>query len=96
MFEAFTRSFNRADVLVMTEVYAAGEARIEGASGERLADAIRKHGHHRVTFEPDKQKLPEVLERIVKPGDMVIALGAGDVNQCLKALAERLRARPKN
>ncbi len=96
LFDAFTRSFNRADVLVMTEVYAAGEARIEGASGERLADAIRKHGHHRVTFEPDKQKLPEALERIVKPGDMVIALGAGDVNQCLKALAERLRARPKN
>lgn len=96
LFEAFTRSFNRADVLVMTEVYAAGEARIEGASGERLADAIRKHGHHRVTFEPDKSKLAETLERIVKPGDMVIALGAGDVNQSLKGLADRLRARPKS
>jgi UDP-N-acetylmuramate--alanine ligase len=93
LFDAFTRAFNRADVLVMTEVYAAGEARIEGASGERLADAIRKHGHHRVTFEADKSKLPETLERIVQPGDMVIALGAGDVNQSLKGLAERLRAK---
>jgi len=93
LFDAFIRAFNRADVLVMTEVYAAGEARIEGASGERLADAIRKHGHHRVTFEADKSKLPETLERIVKRGDMVIALGAGDVNQSLKGLAERLRAK---
>lgn len=96
LFDAFTRAFNRADVLVLTEVYPAGEARIEGASGERLADAIRKHGHHRVTFEADKTKLPEILERLVKPGDMVIALGAGDINQCLKGLAERLRARSKS
>ena len=93
LFEAFTRAFNRADVLVVTDVYAAGEARIDGATGERLADAIRKHGHHRVYFEADKSKLPDVLERIIKPGDMVIALGAGDVNQCLKVLSERLRAK---
>ncbi|MBL8681560.1 MAG: UDP-N-acetylmuramate--L-alanine ligase [Myxococcales bacterium] len=93
LFEAFTRAFNRADVLVVTDVYAAGEARIEGATGERLADAIRKHGHHRVHFESDKTKLPDVLEKIIKPGDMVIALGAGDVNQSVKTLSERLRAK---
>jgi UDP-N-acetylmuramate--alanine ligase len=96
LFDAFTRAFNRADVLVMTEVYAAGEPRIEGATAERLADAIRKHGHHRVVFEPDKQKLPETLERWLEPGDMVIALGAGDINQSVRSLAERLRSRPRH
>jgi UDP-N-acetylmuramate--alanine ligase len=93
LFESFTRAFNRADVLVVTDVYAAGEAPIEGATGAKLAEAIRLHGHHRVHFEADKQKLPDVLERLVKPGDMVIALGAGDVNQSVRTLAERLRAK---
>jgi UDP-N-acetylmuramate--alanine ligase len=91
LFEHFTRSFNRADVLVMTDVYAAGEAPIAEATGQRLAEAIRQHGHHNVVFEKDKAKLPSVLQSIVRPGDMVIALGAGDINQCLRGLAERLR-----
>lgn len=94
LFEHFTRSFNRADVLVMTEVYAAGEAPIAEATGQRLAEAIRQHGHHHVIFEKDKSKLPELLQSLVKPGDMVIALGAGDINQSVKLLAERLRALP--
>jgi UDP-N-acetylmuramate--alanine ligase len=92
LFDAFARAFNRADVLVVTEVYAAGESPIEGASGARLAEAIRRHGHHRVHFVPDKARLPEALAELVRAGDMVIALGAGDVNQSLKPLAERLRA----
>ncbi len=92
LFDAFTRAFNRADVLVVTEVYAAGESPLDGIDGARLAAAIRQHGHHRVHFEPDKSRLPETLASLVRPGDMVIALGAGDINQSLKGLASRLRA----
>ncbi len=92
LFEHFTRSFNRADVLVVTDVYAAGETPIPEASGQRLAEAIRLHGHRNVVFEKDKTKLPELLQRLARPGDMVIALGAGDINQSVKSLAERLRA----
>ena len=91
LFDQFTRAFNRADVLVMTEVYAAGEAPIEGATGKRLAEEVRKHGHHRVIYEADKARIPDRLAEVVKPGDMVIALGAGDINQSLKALADRLQ-----
>jgi UDP-N-acetylmuramate--alanine ligase len=92
LFDVFARAFNRADVLVLTEVYAAGEAPIPGATGERLADAIRLHGHHNVVFEPDKTRVVDRLSEVVQPGDMVIALGAGDINQSVRALVERLRA----
>jgi UDP-N-acetylmuramate--alanine ligase len=90
LFHEFTRAFNQADVLVVTEVYAAGERAIEGATGERLAEAIRRHGHRHVVFEPDKHKVVDRLAALAQPGDMVIALGAGDINQSVRALFARL------
>jgi UDP-N-acetylmuramate--alanine ligase len=80
LFEEFTRAFNKADVVLVTEVYAAGEKPIEGATGEALADAIRAHGHHAVTFVRDKKNVARALLDVVEPGDIVIALGAGDIN----------------
>jgi UDP-N-acetylmuramate--alanine ligase len=80
LFEEFTRCFNKADVLVVTEVYPAGEKPIPGATGESLADAIRAHGHHEVHFVADKKKVAEKLRSLARPGDIVIALGAGDIN----------------
>ncbi|EYF02385.1 UDP-N-acetylmuramate--L-alanine ligase [Chondromyces apiculatus] len=93
LFDEFTRAFNLADILVMTEIYGAGEHPIPGVSGERLLQSVREHGHHDATFVADKAELPEVLERVVRPGDVVIALGAGDVNLSVRALRERLEAR---
>jgi UDP-N-acetylmuramate--alanine ligase len=91
LFEDFSRAFNLADVLVVTEVYAAGEKPIPGATGERLAESIRRHGHRHVVYEPDKHKVADRLVAIAQPGDMVIALGAGDINQSVRALLQRLR-----
>jgi UDP-N-acetylmuramate--alanine ligase len=93
LFEEFTRAFNLADVLVVTEVYAAGEKPIEGATGERLAEAIAAHGHRGVHFEADKARVVDRLEALVQPGDVVIALGAGDINQSVRALHQRLVAK---
>ncbi|MEZ4406676.1 MAG: UDP-N-acetylmuramate--L-alanine ligase [Polyangiales bacterium] len=93
LFDAFTRAFNLADVLVVTEVYAAGESPIEGATGERLADAIRAHGHRGVIFEPDRRQVAERLAEVVREGDLVITLGAGDINKSLTTLRERLESR---
>jgi UDP-N-acetylmuramate--alanine ligase len=95
LFDQFTRAFNGADVLLVTEVYAAGEVPIVGVTGARLAEEIRKHGHHRVVFEPDKSRVVDQLEKLVRPGDMVIALGAGDINQSVRALHERLQQRAR-
>ena len=93
LFHDFTRCFNQCDVLVVTDVYAAGEAPIPGASSERLVQAIREHGHHDARYIADKAELPEALEKIVRPGDIVIAQGAGDINQAVRNLKTRLEAR---
>jgi UDP-N-acetylmuramate--alanine ligase len=86
LFSEFTRAFNKADVLLVTDVYPAGEKPIEGATGQALADAIRAHGHHAVTYVPDKKQVARALQEIVQPGDLVIALGAGDINASAREL----------
>src|SRR5262249_9268088 len=86
LFDDFTRAFNQADVLLVTDIYAAGEAPIAGASAERLVQAIREHGHHDATYVADKEEVPEALEKVVRQGDVVIALGAGDINRSVRAL----------
>ena len=93
LMKEFARAFNGADVVVLTEVYAAGEQPIEGISGATLADQVRAHGHHDVTFAPSRAAVTDVLEKLVRPGDMVICLGAGDINKCARELLDRLEAR---
>jgi len=84
LFDEFTRAFNQADRLVLLDIYAAGEAPIEHVSSERLAEAIKNHGHHAVSYEPDRSRVARILASEARPGDCVIALGAGDVNRLLK------------
>jgi UDP-N-acetylmuramate--alanine ligase len=93
LFADFTKAFNQADVLLMTEVYAAGEKPIPGVSAERLVQSIREHGHHHAEYVPNKADLPELLHRIARPGDVIIALGAGDVNASVRDLRVRLEAK---
>lgn len=93
LFEDFTRAFNQADVLLVADIYPAGEQPIAGTNAERLVQAIREHGHHDANYVPDKASLPEVLERIARPGDVVIALGAGDINGAVRGLKARLEAK---
>jgi UDP-N-acetylmuramate--alanine ligase len=90
LFDDFSRAFNQADVLLVTDVYAAGESPIPGVSAERLVQSIREHGHHDARWVADKAELPEALEKLVRPGDVVIALGAGDVNASVRELRARL------
>jgi UDP-N-acetylmuramate--alanine ligase len=87
LFTEFTRAFNQADVLLTTEVYAAGEAPIEGATGADLSKAIRAHGHHDCKHIAAKADLPRAILSRMQPGDIVIALGAGDINQSVRKVA---------
>jgi UDP-N-acetylmuramate--alanine ligase len=86
LFDDFTRAFNKADVLLVTEVYPAGERPIDGASGLSLAEGIRAHGHHAVTYVRDKKEVAQALFDLLEPGDLVIALGAGDINASVRDL----------
>jgi UDP-N-acetylmuramate--alanine ligase len=75
----FANSFFQTDVLIVTSIYGAGEAPIEGVTGENLALSIRERGHRDVTYIPDLNDVVSHLANTVKPGDIVITVGAGDV-----------------
>jgi UDP-N-acetylmuramate--alanine ligase len=77
--DEFHRAFSRADSVVVTEIYPAGELPIPGVSGRALADGIAAAGHRDVRFEADLERIPSLLEQITSSGDLVITLGAGSV-----------------
>jgi len=79
LFDDFVSAFHDADLLVLTEIYAAGEPKIPGVESAALADAIRAHGHRRVQLVRDLDRVPETLVPELRDGDMVITLGAGNV-----------------
>ncbi len=93
LFNEFLSSFNDAEKLIITEVYPAGEERIEGASGEALYKGIKAYGHKDVSYVPDLARLPEHLSGVVETGDMVITLGAGDVWKAGVAFVNTLKSR---
>lgn len=88
LFEDFAESLSTPDVLVLTEVYSAGEERITGADGRSLARAIRIRGHVDPIFVEDIAGVPEALESILQDGDVVLTLGAGNVGSLAKTLPE--------
>src|SRR5262245_21962787 len=93
LYQEFVTAFNQADVLVVMDIYAGGEAPIEGVSAADLADAIRAHGHRDVTYlGRDRARVIDHVIDISRPGDLVITLGAGDVSHLGPELLRRLEA----
>ncbi|MDO9117550.1 MAG: UDP-N-acetylmuramate--L-alanine ligase [Nitrospira sp.] len=86
----FTHAFDQADLLFMTDIYAAGEAPIPGVSGAVLADSIKAAGHQGVTFVEKKETLPDQVLPHLQPGDLVVTLGAGDIWKAGTGLLARL------
>ena len=93
----FATAFNQADVLVVMDIYPAGEAAIPGVSAERLADGIRAHGHRDVAYVGgDRGRIVDHVCRIVRAGDMILTLGAGDVGQLGPDILRQLEADSRN
>jgi UDP-N-acetylmuramate--alanine ligase len=91
--QEFLTAFNQADVLVVMDVYPAGEAPIPGVSAADLADGIRAHGHRHVVYlGSDRARVVEHVCDISRPGDLVLTLGAGDVSQLGPDILRRLAA----
>jgi UDP-N-acetylmuramate--alanine ligase len=88
LMDEFVTSFNEADLLIVTEIYAASEEKIEGVSGEILAERLKATGHKHVFFAPTKEDAAELVLKHAKAGDAVITLGAGDIYR----IDERLKA----
>jgi len=90
LYQDFGLSFFDAEVLVVTDIYPAREKPIEGVSGKLIADTARDFGHRGVNYVADKNELPAKLVEIVKPGDLVITMGAGDIYKYGEQFVESL------
>ncbi|MDY7115859.1 UDP-N-acetylmuramate--L-alanine ligase [Halomonas sp. SSL-5] len=88
LFEDFVRVLGGVDTLLLLDVYSAGEAAIPGAEGRTLAGSIRQRGAVDPIFVQDKAELPELLGRVLRPDDILITQGAGDIGGISLALAE--------
>jgi len=97
LFEQFLTAFHDADLLYIMDIYPASEPPIEGVSGEVLCNGIRSRGHKACRFLSDRNTIPAEVAGDLKPGDMLITLGAGDVTRLGPEILEELNkkeARP--
>ena len=92
LFDDFCACFTDADVVIVADVYAAGEAPLEGASRDALVDGLRRYGHRRALALPSPEALPEMVLKEAREGDLVVLLGAGDITAWAYALPEQLDA----
>ena len=88
LLEDFYTAFHDADMLLMTEIYGAGEPAIEGINSEVLLNGIKKHGQRHAYCKPDIEHLLEKTMEILEPGDVVLTLGAGNIWQAGEQLLE--------
>jgi len=92
LFEEFCTCFNDADAVFVADVYAAGEAPIDGFDGDSLADGLRTRGHHDVRRLEGPDALPGAIASYAKSGDFVVCLGAGSISAWANALPNGLTA----
>jgi UDP-N-acetylmuramate--alanine ligase len=81
LWDDFTKAFNQADILVLTDIYAASEPAIPGITSESLAAAIREAGHKNVHYFHTMQAGIEFLLKNAKPADAILTIGAGNVSR---------------
>ena len=86
-FEDFVKVLSEVDVVVLADVYPAGEKPIAGADGRALARAIRLAGRGELLFCDTVEELPEAIRRVVRDGDVVVTMGAGSVGRVAGELA---------
>ncbi len=92
LFEQFSKAFPEADEVIITDIYSpAGEQQIEGVSSGKLVELIRRNSHAQAEYIPTKEEVLEALIRRVRPGDLVITMGAGDIWKVADALAKSLK-----
>jgi UDP-N-acetylmuramate--alanine ligase len=92
LFEEFCTCFNDADAVIVADVYPAGEAPIEGIDRDHFVQGLRSHGHREVIPLPKAADLADLVRGLVKPGDLVVCLGAGNITQWAYALPGELQA----
>jgi UDP-N-acetylmuramate--alanine ligase len=79
LLDRFAICFNQADVLIIAPIYGAGESPIPGVTSEILCRGIKEHGHREVILAQSSKDIISLLSNILKPGDVLMTLGAGDI-----------------
>jgi UDP-N-acetylmuramate--alanine ligase len=96
LFDEFLSAFDDADIVILTEIYAAGEDPLPGVSGEALYRALKKRGHAEVHFAPTKDELLVTTLALIQAEDVVMTLGAGDIHRSGVAVLEQLHERERH
>lgn len=87
----FGKVLQAADLVFITDVYAASEKPIEGVSGQTLVDAMKQHGDTKVKYVPNLSIAHHEVGNALEPGDLLITLGAGNVHEAGTRIAEHLK-----
>ncbi len=90
LFDDFCTCFNDADIVLVADVYAAGEPPIDGASRDALVAGMRARGHRNVQALPGPQDLAPLIHELARPGDFVVCLGAGSITNWAQSLPGEL------
>lgn len=88
--DEFGQAFPMADVLMLTEIYAAGEEPMEGVNSELLKEAISRHEQKNVDIISSFDEIPDRIASVIKEGDIVLTLGAGDIYKAGPMILEKL------
>ncbi len=94
LMDDFATVLSDADVVVLLDVYAAGEAPIAGADGRAMARAVRQRGAVEPVFVDTLDELQPVLEGLLRDGDLLLTMGAGDIGAYAASLPDRLGSKP--
>jgi UDP-N-acetylmuramate--alanine ligase len=92
LFDEFCTCFNDADIVLVADVYAAGEPPIDGVSRDALVAGLIDHGHRQVRPLPDPNELAPIIRALSQPGDLVVCLGAGSITSWANSLPGDLAA----
>ena len=92
LFDEFCHCFNDADVVIVADVYAAGEAPLDGFDRNALVEGLRRYGHRRVLSLDSPHQLAGLVSHEANAGDVVVLLGAGDITSWAYALPGELQA----
>ena len=92
LIDDFGKALSGADALCVTEVYAAGETAIPGADGRAICRAVRSRGQLEPLFVEKVEELAQALKDVIRDGDVIVAMGAGNISAVAHALPAALTA----
>lgn len=95
LLEEFTKCFNLAEIIVITDIYPASEPPIEGITGEYLSKRLKERLSNKKVYFFSKEKLAESILNIIRPNDLIVTLGAGDILKVNDELVKILKSQSK-